>query len=874
MVPALSFLGPKPVRADSRPASPTMVVELAHDVSPSIGDAGQTTTSPAPALLPGTGAGALLGPMSSFDGLANVDQAVFGDQWDVPDTEGDVGPLNYVQWVNSSLAVYTKSGERLLGPLPGNRVWSTFPQAGTNEWRARLCETWNQGDPVVLYDQLADRWILSQFAHRIVGGEPVAPFVQCVAVSTSGDPIGSYFRYAFLMPNDGLNDYVKLAMWPDEYLMTDVEGGSDEDEGLSTSTVRMFAFDRHKMLEGLATTGVTVQLRDASPLLPVDFDGTASSTAPWSVGPPLFVRFQDDGDRADQSDSLELWRFRPDFSDPASSVITGPRQLLTDAFDSTVCSLISSCIRQPSEATAKGSAGGLDPISDRLMFRAEYRRVSGYDALALAHTVRVGDQAGIRWYELRNSGAGLAIARGGTYAGVGDDDDRWMESIAVDRLGNIGLGFSVSGANRFPSIGYTGIAADKTNPEKEGLLVVGGGAQTGLNRRWGDYSSLTVDPVDGCSFWYTQEYYAASSSRGWRTRIGSFKFPSCGAVPTITGSPEEGGPLTAAIDAEPEDASVSYQWRRCDARGGGCSNIEGATDPQYTLSSADVDATVRVTAAMTSASGVTSSLSYPTPLVVPAETTGSVDLAVRAEASAASVPPRTPVRYTIRTANGRGSATATRVVLTVLLPPRLALASRLNADRGRGCKTERAMRGSTRLTCRLDFIPVGRTATLSFDAKARRRGRLDVDASVGSYQSDLQRKSNRASVTVRFHAPPQLRLVGRHPVRIGVGGSREPTLSTRLRIDEPALVTTTVENGVGNRIILLPGSRVGARTLRASSRRIDSHVRATGGVRVILRLRRADTVPGKRYRLRLRATDRDGERASLNLAFRLPTRLN
>src|SRR6266536_3184229 len=196
------------------PATPVAVPELANDLSPGLADLGRSGAAGAPEsrpFLPGIGGGDLLGPVQSFEGVANDDNgAAASARSSPPDPEGDVGPRHYVQWVNTSLAVYDKTGRRLLGPLPGNLVWSGFGLADGDDAAARLCDTTNRGDPVVVYDQLADRWVLSQFAWRFSGPRRAPPYVQCLAVSATPDPMGRYFRYAFRMPENLFNDYAKL----------------------------------------------------------------------------------------------------------------------------------------------------------------------------------------------------------------------------------------------------------------------------------------------------------------------------------------------------------------------------------------------------------------------------------------------------------------------------------------------------------------------------------------------------------------------------------------------------------------------------------------------------------------------------------------
>jgi uncharacterized repeat protein (TIGR01451 family) len=446
-------------------------------------------------------------PIQNFDGVTNVNNVL------PPDTEGDVGPSHYVQWVNLSFAIWDKSGNLLYGPAAGNTLWSGF---------TGLCETTNDGDPIVQYDQLADRWLMSQFAFNGVdtNGNPVPPYYQCIAVSQTGDPTGVWNRYAFLVSNTKFNDYPKFGVWPDGYYMTANQFNTDGSWGGAGA----FVFERDQMLAGLSAQMVYFDLFSVDPnlggMLPSDLDG---STPPPIGEPNTFVQMDDDsfGYPADQ---LELWQFHVDWTTPLNSTFTGPSLLATADFISNLCSNSTDCIPQP------GTPLKLDALSDRLMYRLSYRNFGTHESLVVNHTVDVDgfNHAGIRWYEIRNPGGTPAIYQQGTFAP--DSDHRWMGSIAMDGAGNIALGYSVSGSTTtFPSIRYTGrLAGDSLGSmtQGEGVLMAGNGSQTSSSGRWGDYSMMAVGP-DDCTFWYTQEYYDATSSSGWKTRIGSFKFVTC-----------------------------------------------------------------------------------------------------------------------------------------------------------------------------------------------------------------------------------------------------------------------------------------------------------------------------------------------------------
>jgi hypothetical protein len=449
------------------------------------------------------------GTSLNFEGINNINGVL------PPDTVGDVGPNHYVQMVNLSFAIWDRSGNLLMGPMNSNMIWSGFG--------GRPCQTTNDGDPVVFYDHLADRWVLTQFA---LPNYPSGPFYQCVAVSQTADPTGAYHRYEFLISTTKLNDYPKFGLWPDGYYMSVNQFNQGS---FSWGGQGVVAFERDQMLLGLAADMVYFDLFPIDPnlggMLPADLDGPV----PPGNAPNPFVQVDDDfwGYSPDQ---LQMWEFDVDWGTPASSTFTHVADLGTAAFDSNMCGYSRNCIPQPG-----GTA--VDAISDRLMYRLQYRNFGGHQTLVTNHTVDANgsNRAGIRWYELRNSGGGWTIHQQSTYSP--DAHHRWMASIAMDENGNIALGYSISSTTVFPSVRYTGrLSTDPlgTMPQGEGVIVAGGGSQSSGSGRWGDYSMMAVDPVDDCTFWYTQEYYASSSPSGWRTRIGAFGLPGCGGIPTPT----------------------------------------------------------------------------------------------------------------------------------------------------------------------------------------------------------------------------------------------------------------------------------------------------------------------------------------------------
>jgi subtilisin-like proprotein convertase family protein len=436
-------------------------------------------------------------PAANFEGQGS---GLPGFQVNVapPDTIGDVGPNHFVQTVNLRMTVFSKTGAVLFGPVNTNTLWQGF---------AGACATTNDGDPTVRYDRTADRWVISQFS--VNGGN--GPFFQCIAVSTSPDPAGSYNRYQFSMP--AFNDYPKMGRWPDGYYFTfNMFGAAPSFPFLGGKSC---AADRTRMLAGQTAT---IQCFDAGVnfggLLAADLDGT---TQPPAGAPNLHVAL-------DTNSTLATWKFHVDFATPASSTFVGPTIVNVAAF-TPLCNG-GTCVSQA------GTTQKLDSLADRLMNRLAYRNFGTHESLVVSHSVAAGAGGGVRFYEIRTPNT-PTIFQQGTYAP--DANFRWMSSIAQDRDGNMGLGFSLAGTTLNPSVHYTGrLATDPagTMGQGEGTLVNGTGSQNGGLSRWGDYSSMTVDPTDDCTFWYTQEYMGASGSFNWRTRVGSFKFASCGGAVT------------------------------------------------------------------------------------------------------------------------------------------------------------------------------------------------------------------------------------------------------------------------------------------------------------------------------------------------------
>jgi hypothetical protein len=441
--------------------------------------------------------------LSNFEGVGKgmVGYTISGDP---PDTNGDIGINHYIQTVNSSFAIFNRSGTVLYGPSNINTLWSGFGGS---------CQTDNDGDPVVKYDKRADRWVISQFA--VASGGSTGPFYQCVAVSTTSDPLGTYYRYAFSFAN--FNDYPKLGIWPDAYYFTfNMFTGPGAWVG-----GEVCALNRTAMLAGSAATMQCFgPYANYGSMLPSDLDGR---TDPPS-GSPNYLLALDNNPLL-----LDFWKLHIDWAVPANSTLTGPTQIAIPTYTGLL------------SVAQQGSAKRLDGLGDRLMYRLAYRNMGSYESLVVNHSVDAAGTtglgtAGIRWYEVRSPATTPTLYQKGTFAP--DSMSRWMGSMAMDASGNIAVGYSISSATSFPSINFTGrLAADPLNtlPQGETVMVAGTGANNPSyagDARWGDYSSISVDPTDDCTFWYTNEYFSTTAAFNWRTRIGSFKFPSCVTPPT------------------------------------------------------------------------------------------------------------------------------------------------------------------------------------------------------------------------------------------------------------------------------------------------------------------------------------------------------
>jgi hypothetical protein len=449
-----------------------------------------------------------------------------------PDTNGDVGPNHYIETVNTSIGIYNKTGT-LLASFTFNAFFAAALAAAP-------CSNSNQGDPVALYDPLTDRWILADFAWTNSPANFLnGPYYECIAVSKTSDPVtGGWWVYVLRADDDThpwLNDYPKLGVWSDGIYMS--ANMFDITSGTGSATykgVRVWALNRDDLISGAALRS---QYHDTSSSYFALLPGNLRGALPPAGTPEYFVS-------QDQSYYWDVFMFHVDWATPSSSSFSvAPTQVTQSSygypFDS---SFNTDIVPQPSTTTP------LDSLGDRLMVQAQYRNIAGTESLWVVHTVRPSGVSsgptGLQWAQINVTGGTVATTpvQEQIYTHGGDGIYRWMPSLAVDSAGNMVVGFSASdGTSTYPSLYYAGrLAGDTLNTLAQGEAVMlagtapqnvtcGGSACT----RWGDYSAMTVDPIDGCTFWYTNEYYASGDTAHWKTQIGKFTFPSCTSGPDV-----------------------------------------------------------------------------------------------------------------------------------------------------------------------------------------------------------------------------------------------------------------------------------------------------------------------------------------------------
>jgi uncharacterized repeat protein (TIGR01451 family) len=668
-------------------------------------------------------------PLLSFDGLSNQDNFTnFGFRLSPPDNDGEVGPHHFVQYVNLLFRVYDKTGAPLTGPIKLSALYT--PLGG-------LCAGPDRGDPIVLYDQLADRWLISQFAFVGTGTEP--PYHECIAISKTGDPTGQYYLYDFLVPTVQFNDYPKIGVWPDAYYMT----ANQFNRGVAFDGTGAFAFNRAKMLAGDPTANMIYFNLDLAShpeaiggMLPSDVDGL---NPPPPAAPNVFVYFLAN-EFLDAIDGLRFFDFRPDFAVPANSTFTERQAPLpVPAFDPRSPAGRAD-VEQPPPALATHA---LDSIQDRLMFRLAYRNFGTHESLVVNHSVNVTSaptvtqathQAGVRYYELRRTAKdgpfGVHVAE--TIAP--DTDNRWMASAAQDNTGNIAIGYSVSSLTTFPAIRYSGRLTDGS-ARTEASLVEGSGVQRSTGSRWGDYTAISIDPVDDCTFWYTNQYYTAESQAtstvGWLTRNGAFKFDECKPAPRARLS----GRIVNILNGRGVPGALIDL-------GNGRLTSSGP-DGRYEIYTLPGTYAVRVTAPNYFPRTGTAKLSDRRDVINVALLPKGTDVFVT-QTGPAQAQGLTDLTYTLTIGNN-GPLPAFNVELTEAIPAGTTFVS---AVQSRGFCKKPAVGGGGTLTCVVPFLAAGDTETVVLTLHSTDpAGTVHSVATVTGLLFDAVRHNNTATVT-------------------------------------------------------------------------------------------------------------------------------
>lgn len=492
-----------------------------------------------------------------------------------PDPNGDVGPNHYVQTVNSLVQIFDKSGIPVFGPVSTSTLWSGF----NGPWNGH-----NDGDAVVLYDENADRWLISQFAIDCGSAGSYTEY-ELVAVSTSPDPTGSYFRYAFQF--DYMPDYPKLGVWNDGYYLA-INRFNTNGSGTFVGAAGC-VLERSKMLIGdpaarllyfkTETLGGSGSGKGSScySMLPSDCDGTFPS-----AGTPDYFTYIP----SSSGNELRIWALHADWTTPANSTFTFVTALPVTAF--TRMATATGAVPQ------LGTTNKLDGLGDRLMFRNQYRNFGSYESFVTSHNVNIGSGvAGVRWYEYRRTGSTFSIYQQGTY-GPADGKSRWLGSIAMNANGDIGLAYTVSSGSMYPSIYYTGRkAADPLGT----MTVAEGTIQNGINyidgaTRWGDYSSMSIDPSDNLTFWTTNEYLGSGTPTNWpwTTKIASFKIANSPTTATLAASAIT--PVAATLNGtvNPNGLSTVYHfdWGTTTAYGNTTSSLSAGSGSSSIAESANI----------------------------------------------------------------------------------------------------------------------------------------------------------------------------------------------------------------------------------------------------------------------------------------------
>jgi len=464
---------------------------------------------------------AMQSPIMNFAGM---NLSANGAGWP-PDTNGDVGSTYFIQTVNTSIGIYNKSTGALVSATTFDSFFGGTGITGTP------CDNDNYGDPIVLYDQYSERWFILDFAWD--SSQTDGSYFS-IAASKSSDPTGEWWQYAYRADNTLMNDYPKCGIWHDGIYIT---ANMFQFTG-SFQHVKVWALNKSDLYSGtLNAQYITDSAYEAWSILPTNAKG---STPPDSSAPNYMYALDADEYGSPSIDAIYAWKFDVDWTTPANTTWTGPSTMTTAAFGLTA-----------SGVPQQGTSNTLDSLYGRLMFPAMYRKFAAYEAVYLCHVCEYNSLRTMRWYEIRISSGNSSIYQQGTYAP--DSNHRWMGAIGADKYGNIAMGYSISSGSMYPGIRYAGRLSGDTLgqlAQGEATLVSGSGYQSSYSR-WGDYSSMTIDPDDDETFWYTQEYYT-SSGTNWQTRIGSFKMAT---------TPDTTPPVISGVSAGTiTDTSAIITW--------------------------------------------------------------------------------------------------------------------------------------------------------------------------------------------------------------------------------------------------------------------------------------------------------------------------
>ncbi|MFL6212997.1 MAG: C25 family cysteine peptidase [Blastocatellia bacterium] len=485
-------------------------------------------------------------PITNFNGL-DFSNFGFGRP---PDTVGDVGPIYFIQAVNASIGIFRKSDNVRVAAFGFN----TFMSQGNF---GNLCDTNNFGDPVVLYDSFEDRWVITDFAFTLNGNDVINPpgAFQCIAVSKTADPVSGGWNFYSINTTGGLGDYPKFGIWPDGLYMS--ASLFDYLNAVGYHNPRVYAFNKAQMYAGNPTAQVVSFDAPAAEFTLLPSNARLQTGTPPAGSPNYYsVIWQ-------FTNAVSVYKFHVDWDRISLSTFTGPSAVFTPA----------SWISPPSTVPAQGGNNN-DTLAVRLMMQNQYTNLSGVESLWLAHTVRNSSTAGVsavRYYQVGVTGGTVAANTTQAANHEPDTTNRYMPSLALDRAGNMLLGYNASSAALFPAIRYAGrLSGDAANtlPQTETSLIEGTGSQN-TSTRWGDYSAMNLAP-DGCTFWYTNEYYATTGNN-WQTRIGSVKFPSCTNVgnggtvsgtvtTTVGGLPVNGATITFGSRTATTNVTGAYSF--------------------------------------------------------------------------------------------------------------------------------------------------------------------------------------------------------------------------------------------------------------------------------------------------------------------------